>query len=152
MYCAEICASSTTKHYEYNLLAASIEIEATCRNVEKKFSAAMIKASQNINMNENFMDFVTKNAEKLDNAVENLNYCDIDYFGIKTLIKNMSLKKRDQNFEYPKHIFSCCLPKLLPIESQRCLCTPCQHPWSRLPCLASLTRTAPCSSVLFADL
>lgn len=105
MYCAEICASSTTKHYEYNLLAASIEIEATCRNVEKKFSAAMIKASQNINMNENFMDFVTKNAEKLDNAVENLNYCDIDYFGIKTLIKNMSLKKRDQNFEYPKHIF-----------------------------------------------
>ncbi|KAF7703807.1 Ribonucleoside-diphosphate reductase large subunit [Cucumispora dikerogammari] len=105
LYIGEVCATHTTKHPNYSILAASCELDYLYLHSASTFSEAMIEASEFITLSSQFLMFVKENAKRLDKEIDNAKDSLFDYFGIKTMIKTFLLDSGVRTFERPQYMF-----------------------------------------------
>jgi hypothetical protein len=110
---AEQCASMSSIHPDYNILAGRIIVSNHHKNTGSSFSGAMRSlyhyldkhGRQSSLINDELYDIVTANAETLDT------WCDfsrdylIDYFGFKTLERAYLMKTDGKTVERPQHMW-----------------------------------------------
>lgn len=89
---AEEAISLTVDHYEYDILAARLEVSNLHKETVNLFSDAMMNL-YNINiLDKEFNDYVQSNKKILNNSIIHNNDYTYTYFGIKTLKKSYLLK------------------------------------------------------------
>ncbi len=110
---SEICATMTTKHPDYAILAARIAISNLQKNTEKSFSKTIEKLYYYVESKTNesaglisdeTYRIIKENAALLDSTIiydRDFNY---DYFGFKTLERSYLLKIEGEVVERPQHM------------------------------------------------
>jgi ribonucleoside-diphosphate reductase alpha chain len=110
---AEVCASMTTKHPDYAILAARIAISNLHKVTSKSFSNTMKrlytyedpKTGENASLiAKDVYEVIRNNAALLDSTIiydRDFNY---DYFGFKTLERSYLLKVDGKAIERPQHM------------------------------------------------
>ena len=110
---AEVCASMTTKHPDYAILAARIAISNLHKVTSKSFSNTMKrlytyedpKTGENASLiSKDVYEVIRNNAALLDSSIiydRDFNY---DYFGFKTLERSYLLKVDGKVIERPQHM------------------------------------------------
>lgn len=105
---AEICASLTSTHPDFALLAARIAVSNLHKNTLDSFSETIAKLYKSTKISliaEDIYQIVQKNAEKLDAAIDYRRDYDFDYFGFKTLERSYLLKLKGKIVERPQQMF-----------------------------------------------
>jgi len=91
-------AATLIENYDYQLLASRIIVSNCHKNTKKNFYDAMCEINKGLLTN-NFIEYITKNKDLLNNLIEdNLDY-NLDYFGFKTLEKSYLLKNYDETIK-----------------------------------------------------
>jgi ribonucleotide reductase alpha subunit len=110
---AEQCASMSTNHPDYGVLAGRIIVSNHQKNTSEIFFDTMsqlyeFKNSKEENkplLSENFWDFTIKYADQIEKMIDyNRDYL-IDYFGFKTLEKAYLFKLNNKVIERPQHMW-----------------------------------------------
>jgi len=110
---AEICASNTTKHPDYALLASRLAISNLHKGTKKSFSETITDLYEYIDpktntsaslIAEDVYQIVVKNAEQLDSAIIFDRDFGYDFFGFKTLERSYLLKINGKIVERPQHM------------------------------------------------
>jgi ribonucleoside-diphosphate reductase alpha chain len=110
---AEICASNTTKHPDYALLASRLAISNLHKGTKKSFSETITDLYEYIDpktqtsaslIADDVYEIVTKNAEQLDSAIIFDRDFGYDFFGFKTLERSYLLKINGKIVERPQHM------------------------------------------------
>jgi len=103
---SEKCVNLSTKHPAYSLLGGRILISNLHKKTLNTFSDKVQYLADNTDIiNKDFLLYVSKNKEALDNMVDyNRDYL-FDYFGYKTLEKSYLLKNKKQIIERPQDMF-----------------------------------------------
>ena len=110
---AQQCASLSTKHPDYNILAGRIVVSNHQKNTDPSFSAGFKRLYNYTDINGNhsplisatYYEIVLNNAELLDSmCVHDRDYL-IDYFGFKTLERAYLFKINDVIIERPQHMW-----------------------------------------------
>jgi ribonucleoside-diphosphate reductase alpha chain len=110
---AEICASNTTKHPDYALLASRLAISNLHKGTKKSFSETITDLYEYIDpktktsaslIAEDVYQIITKNAEQLDSAIIFDRDFGYDFFGFKTLERSYLLKINGKIVERPQHM------------------------------------------------
>jgi len=104
---AEQCASLTTTHYDYNILASRIIISNHQKNTEENYLKIINDLYNNFNLHkehtplisENIYNIVQKNPEKIQNMFDYNRDFNIDFFGFKTLERAYLIKKNNTIIE-----------------------------------------------------
>jgi ribonucleoside-diphosphate reductase alpha subunit len=107
------CASLTTKHFDYGVLASRIVVSNHHKNTRDSFSGVMDDLYSFVDANdihspllsEQFITFVRKNQSKLDEMIDYSRDYLIDYFGLKTLERAYLMKKQGVIIERPQHMW-----------------------------------------------
>jgi len=110
---AEQCASLTTTHYDYNILASRIIISNHQKNTEENYLKIINDLYNNFNLHkehtplisENIYNIVQKNPEKIQNMFDYNRDFNIDFFGFKTLERAYLIKKNNTIIERPQHMW-----------------------------------------------
>jgi ribonucleoside-diphosphate reductase alpha subunit len=110
---AEQCASLSTNHPDYGILASRIIISNHQKNTCSSFSKVMndlyhyqnIHGKQSPILSTPFWDFVSANAEELDQMIINDRDYLIDYFGFKTIERAYLLRIDGQIVERIQHMW-----------------------------------------------
>lgn len=107
---AEICASMSAVHPDYNVLAARIFVSNLHKETEKDFHKVVETLYQNINpitdkpmplVSDEFYEDVMANKDALDAAILYDRDYSLTYFGLKTLEKAYLLRKDEKIIERP---------------------------------------------------
>jgi ribonucleotide reductase alpha subunit len=110
---AEQCASLSTLHPDYGILAGRIIVSNHQKNTSNKFSEVMESLYMFVDIHgenyplvsEELWVFVKKYKTEIDNMIDyNRDYL-IDYFGFKTLERAYLFKKNDVIIERPQHMW-----------------------------------------------
>jgi ribonucleotide reductase alpha subunit/intein/homing endonuclease len=110
---AEQCASLSTLHPDYGILAGRIIVSNHQKNTSNKFSEVMESLYMFVDIHgenyplvsEELWFFVKKYKTEIDNMIDyNRDYL-IDYFGFKTLERAYLFKKNDVIIERPQHMW-----------------------------------------------
>ena len=110
---AQQCASLSTKHPDYNVLAGRIVVSNHQKNTDPSFSDGMKRLYNHVNVNgihspliaKSYYDIVFNNSELFDSiCVHERDYL-IDYFGFKTLERAYLFKINDVILERPQHMW-----------------------------------------------
>ncbi|VDP91574.1 unnamed protein product [Echinostoma caproni] len=110
---AEICATMTTRHYDYETLAARLAISNLHKKTKSKFSEVMEDLYQYIHprtkrhsplIAERVIEIIRKNAERLDSAIDYQRDFNYNYFGFRTLERSYLLKIKNEVYERPQHM------------------------------------------------
>lgn len=89
---AEVCATMTTKHYDYETLAARLAISNLHKKTKSKFSEVMEDLYQYVHprtgrhsplIGEKVIEIIRKNADRLDNAIDYQRDYNYNYFGFR---------------------------------------------------------------------
>ena len=110
---AEQCASMSTIHPDYGILAGHIAISSYQRNTDPIFSNVMRDLYNMYDQNgvhrpivsDKLITYVNANASKLDEMIEHKRDYLIDYFGFKTLERAYLLKKNKKLVERLQHMW-----------------------------------------------
>lgn len=110
---SEICASMTSTHPEYNILAGRIAISNHHKNTSSKFTNVMFNLYNYIDNNYNHHPLVSSKIKDICIKYENelndiLDYSRdylIDYFGFKTLEKSYLMRINKIVVERPQHLW-----------------------------------------------
>lgn len=110
---AEQCASLSTLHPDYGVLASRIVVSNHHKNTDSLFSniTTMLYNFKDINnvsyslVSENLWDFTQKYSKEIDDMIiHNRDYL-IDYFGFKTLERSYLFKYNNKIIERPQHMW-----------------------------------------------
>jgi ribonucleoside-diphosphate reductase alpha chain len=110
---AEVCASMTTKHPDYAILAARIAISNLHKVTSKSFSNTMKrlytyvdpKTGENASLiSKDVYEVIRNNAALLDSSIIYDRDFSYDYFGFKTLERAYLLKVDGKPIERPQHM------------------------------------------------
>ena len=110
---AEVCASLTTKHPDYALLAARIAVSNLHKTTSQSFSNTMKRLYTYVNAKtgENagliatdVYRIVKQHASLLDETIDYSRDFDYDYFGFKTLEKSYLIRLGGKVVERPQHM------------------------------------------------
>ncbi|KAK3741577.1 hypothetical protein QZH41_012525, partial [Actinostola sp. cb2023] len=110
---AEIAASMTTKHPDYAILAARIEVSNLHKETKKIFSDVIEDLYNYVNpkndkhsplVSKNLLDIVQKYADRLNSAIIYDRDYQYNYFGFKTLSRSYLLKINGKIAERPQHM------------------------------------------------
>ncbi|MGB3183661.1 MAG: ribonucleoside-diphosphate reductase subunit alpha [Cyclobacteriaceae bacterium] len=110
---AEICASMTTKHPDFAILAARIAISNLHKVTSKSFSNTMKrlytyidpKTGENASLiSKDVYGVIKKHAARLDAAVDYTRDFNYDFFGFKTLERSYLIKLDGKIVERPQHM------------------------------------------------
>ncbi len=111
---AEMAASNSTRHPDYNILAGRLIVSLHHKQTEKSFSKTMKKLYEYINpktnkpaplVSEEIYKIIQKNASVLDSTIVQTRDFDLDYFAFKTLEKSYLLKTYGKPIERPQHMY-----------------------------------------------
>jgi ribonucleoside-diphosphate reductase alpha chain len=110
---SEQCASMTTIHPDYGILASRILISNHHKNTEKSFSKVMkqlydFKDNQNTHfpkISQELYDIVLKHGNKIDKMIDYSRDYDFDYFGFKTLERAYLMRDNKIVIERPQHMW-----------------------------------------------
>jgi ribonucleotide reductase alpha subunit len=110
---AQQCASMSTKHPDYSMLASAIVISNLHKKTDTSFYRAMKRLYDfhDVNnkkvpiVNDVFMSIVKTNKEFLDSTIDYSRDFSIDYFGFKTLERSYLLKVNAKIIERPQHMW-----------------------------------------------
>lgn len=110
---AETSASMTTKHPDYAILAARIEVSNLHKETKKQFSEVMTDLYNYVNpkngrhsplISKETYDIIMANADVLDSEIIYARDYDYNYFGFKTLMRSYLLKIDGKVAERPQHM------------------------------------------------
>lgn len=110
---AETCASMTTVHPDYAILAARIAVSNLHKNTKKVFSKVVDdlhhyidpKTNENASLiAEDVYEIIQNNADKLNSAIIYSRDYHYDFFGFKTLERAYLLKINGEIVERPQHM------------------------------------------------
>jgi ribonucleoside-diphosphate reductase alpha chain len=110
---AEICASNTTKHPDYALLASRLAVSNLHKGTKKSFSETVKdlyeyidpKTGQNASLiADDVYEIIQNNADELDSAIIYDRDLQYDYFGFKTLERSYLLKINGKIVERPQQM------------------------------------------------
>jgi ribonucleoside-diphosphate reductase alpha chain len=111
----EQCASLSTNHTDYAILASRISISNYHKNTASKFSDAMETLYNYVDkengnspspiVSHTLWDFVKENRELVDSWIDHSRDYLLDYFGFKTLEKNYLLKANGVPVERVQHMW-----------------------------------------------
>lgn len=99
---AEICATMSTIHPDYDVLASRIEVSNLHKETEDSFVGKMALLSKEGSVSQEFADFCATHKKLLDGAIDYKRDYSFDYFGIKTLKKSYLLKIHGKIIERPQ--------------------------------------------------
>jgi len=110
---AEQCASLSTQHPDYGILAGRIVISNNHKNVDKSFLNAMnklydfkdIHGIHSPIVSKEFIDVVRENAEAIQSILDFTRDYDLDYFGYKTLERAYLMRTNGKIIERPQHMW-----------------------------------------------
>lgn len=110
---AEQCASMSSIHPDYNILAGRITISNHHKDTSDSFSEVMTKMYNNRDIHDKhspmltsaFMNAVSSNAEYLDEMVDYSRDYLIEYFGFKTLERAYLMRLNKIIIERPQHMW-----------------------------------------------
>jgi ribonucleoside-diphosphate reductase alpha subunit len=110
---AEHCASISTQHPDYNILAGRILVSNHQKNTEESFSYNMERLYNYIDVKGNHSPLISKesweiisnNKQLLDSMIIHERDYLIDYFGFKTLERAYLFKIYDTVIERPQHLW-----------------------------------------------
>lgn len=110
---AEQCASMSSVHPDYNILAGRIIISNHQKNTDDSFSSVMIKLYDYLDkhqkhsplISEELYQIVLENRDELDALCDYSRDFLIDYFGFKTLERAYLMKINKQIVERPQHMW-----------------------------------------------
>eukprot|EP00747_Dinoflagellata_sp_TGD_P138031 gnl/TRDRNA2_/TRDRNA2_175747_c3_seq33.p1 gnl/TRDRNA2_/TRDRNA2_175747_c3~~gnl/TRDRNA2_/TRDRNA2_175747_c3_seq33.p1 ORF type:complete len:815 (+),score=195.63 gnl/TRDRNA2_/TRDRNA2_175747_c3_seq33:61-2505(+) len=113
---AETCAYMSQKHHDFSTLAARIAVSNLHKNTSDSFSETIHvlydyhdKQGRPASLiAKDVAEFVDKNSEKLDAAIQYKRDHDYDYFGFKTLEKSYLLRVHGKIVERPQHMLMRC--------------------------------------------
>jgi ribonucleoside-diphosphate reductase alpha chain len=110
---AETAATMSTRHPDYGILAARIEIS----NLHKKTSASFSNTMKRLHeatdpktgevaklVSDEFWQIVQSNARKLDEAIDYSRDFTYDYFGFKTMMRGYLMAAEGTVVERPQHM------------------------------------------------
>lgn len=110
---AEQCASMSTIHTDYSVLASRVVVSNHHKNTDCEFSKVANKLYEHTNskgektplVSETFIEFVNHYSRQLDDMMDfNRDYL-IDFFGFKTLEKSYLIKINNKIVERPQHMW-----------------------------------------------
>jgi len=110
---AEQCASLSTKHPDYGLLASRIIISNNHKNTKKSFSTNMISLynfkdinnKQSPLISDNLYNIVLENEYIINNIIDYSRDYIFDYFGFKTLERAYLMRINNIIIERPQHMW-----------------------------------------------
>ena len=110
---AEQCASMSSIHPDYNILAGRITISNHHKNTEESFYNVMSKLynykdkhdKHSPLISRELMDIVNENKEKIESTMDYQRDYLIDYFGFKTLERAYLMKINKKSVERPQHMW-----------------------------------------------
>jgi ribonucleotide reductase alpha subunit len=110
---AQQCASMTTIHPDYGILASRILISNHHKNTEKSFSKVMKKLynfkdvhdESHPKISQELYDLVDKYGKKIDKMIDYSRDYEFDYFGFKTLERSYLMKYDNIIVERPQHMW-----------------------------------------------
>ncbi|VDD80595.1 unnamed protein product [Mesocestoides corti] len=111
---AEVCASMTTKHYDYGTLAARIFASNLHKETRRTFSEVIEDLYNHVNpktkmqtpmVSEELVSIVRKNRDLINSTIDDQRDFDFNYFGLKTLERSYLLRKNGKVWERPQHMF-----------------------------------------------
>ena len=101
---AEVASSLTTKHYEYNELAARIIVSNLHKKTTENFSDVIKVLYEKQLIADDVYDIICKNRLAFDRAIDYRHDYEYTYFGLKTLMRSYLLKVDGEVFERPQHM------------------------------------------------
>jgi ribonucleotide reductase alpha subunit len=110
---AEQCASMSTNHPDYGILAGRIIVSNHQKNTDASFLKTMkqlyefknFKGENKTLISQNLWDFIVKHGDAIENMIDyNRDYL-IDYFGFKTLERAYLFKINKKVIERPQHMW-----------------------------------------------
>ncbi len=110
---AEQCASMSTVHPDYNILAGRIVISNLHKNTTSSFSDAMTRLYNNKDkhdkhspiVSQTLMDVVNKYKNEIDSTINHESDYLIDYFGLKTLERAYLMRHNKVVVERPQYMW-----------------------------------------------
>ena len=110
---AEQCASLSTQHPDYGVLAGRILVSNHQKNTNPSFSKSMEELHNFVNLNnkktpiisDELWSIVSKNKDELDNMIDHTRDYLIDFFGFKTLERSYLLKIGNKIIERPQYMW-----------------------------------------------
>jgi ribonucleoside-diphosphate reductase subunit M1 len=102
---AQTCASLSTIHPDYSLLASKIIISNLHKNSQEDYYVVVCKLYEKELITKKLYDIVSKNKELIQSWVDYSRDYLFDYFGYKTLEKAYLLKIDDTIIERPQHLW-----------------------------------------------
>jgi len=110
---AEQCASLSTQHPDYGVLAGRILVSNHQKNTNPSFSKSMEELHNFVNLNnkknpiisDELWTIVSKNKDELDNMIDHTRDYLIDFFGFKTLERSYLLKIGNKIIERPQYMW-----------------------------------------------
>ena len=110
---AEQCASLSTNHHDYAILASRIVVSNHQKNTEQKFSNVMrslynfidYKGENKPLVSQNLIDFTNKYSNELDSMIDYDRDYLIDYFGFKTIERAYLYRINNKIVERPQHMW-----------------------------------------------
>jgi len=110
---AEQCASLSSTHYDYNILAGRIVISNHQKNTSSNFKTVMTQLYNYKNkmgkhsplVSKELYDIVQKNSKQFNDLCDYSRDYLIDYFGFKTLERSYLMKIDGKTMERPQHMW-----------------------------------------------
>lgn len=104
-YIASVCASLSTHHYDYTLLAARIEISRLHKTTPARSFRESIIILQSANILTNGFDYTDDEWSIIETSINHNRDGKIDYFGFKTMEKLYLLHVNEQCVELPQYMY-----------------------------------------------
>ncbi|KAG0420507.1 Ribonucleoside-diphosphate reductase large subunit [Dictyocoela roeselum] len=102
---AEACASLATKHPDYTILATRVAVDAIHKDtLDNFYEKVMILANKN-KLSSEVKEFVSLHRERIESEIDYSRDCDLNFFGIRTLLKAYLMKDGDNLVERPQDLF-----------------------------------------------
>lgn len=110
---SEQCASMTTQHYDYGVLASRILISNHQKNTESDYMSVVEKLYNNVDIhgkssplvNDEFYNIVKENHEEIQKMLVYERDFKLDYFGFKTLERAYLFRINNKVVERPQHMW-----------------------------------------------
>ena len=102
---AQLCASLSTEHPDYGILAARIIVSNHHKNTYPSFTETTRLLYDASLVTKEHYDIVQQYGSKLNDVIDYNRDFDIDYFGFKTLEKSYLMKIKGVITERPQHLF-----------------------------------------------
>ncbi|KAG0436137.1 Ribonucleoside-diphosphate reductase large chain [Dictyocoela muelleri] len=102
---AEACASLATKHPDYTMLATRVAVDALHKDTIDSFYEKVILLASNDQLSNEVKEFVTLHRDRIEKEIDYSRDEEINFFGIRTLLKAYLIKNGSEVVERPQDLF-----------------------------------------------